>query len=187
MACISKGPVSLQDVLDLDTNDALASLRTRFEIEDGLVYLDGNSLGALPAATPARLFEVRMGSNAPADSAPGLCCYKLCKQASQAATSHALRTAALSVKSERGCKSPTLMRQVLRGEWGIDLISSWNKHGWISLPLRVGAKLGKIIGAHSDEVVAADSTSVNLFKAVSAALQLRPDRTLIVSGAPPVT
>ena len=79
------------------------------------------------------------------------------------------------------------MRQVLRGEWGTDLISSWNKHGWISLPLRVGAKLGKIIGAHSFEVVAADSTSVNLFKVVSAALQLRPDRTLIVSGAPPVT
>lgn len=73
MACVSEGLVCLQDVLDLDTNDALASLRTRFEIEDGLVYLDGNSLGALPAATPARLNEVRKGSNAPADSAPSLC------------------------------------------------------------------------------------------------------------------
>ena len=66
-------------------------------------------------------------------------------------------------------------------EWGDGLIRSWNDAGWIDLPKRVGGRIGALIGAEPDSVVAADSTSVNLFKCLSAALALRPDRTVIVS------
>lgn len=66
-------------------------------------------------------------------------------------------------------------------EWGNGLIRSWNDAGWIDLPTRVGGKIGTLIGAEADSVVAADSTSINLFKCLSAALALRPDRTVIVS------
>jgi kynureninase len=65
--------------------------------------------------------------------------------------------------------------------WGRGLIRSWNSAGWIELPMRVGAKIARLIGAEPDEVVAADSTSVNLFKVLSAALRLRPGRRVIVS------
>ncbi len=73
---------------------------------------------------------------------------------------------------------------MVQAEWGADLIASWNKHDWLRLPLRVGAKLAGLIGAHASEVLVADTTSLNLFKAAAAALQLRPDRRLIVTGAP---
>jgi kynureninase len=66
-------------------------------------------------------------------------------------------------------------------EWGEGLIGSWNSAGWIDLPQRVGAKIASLIGAHDDEVIAADSTSVNLFKVLAAALRLRPDRRTILS------
>lgn len=66
-------------------------------------------------------------------------------------------------------------------EWGKGLIRSWNDAGWIDLPKRVGGRIGALIGAEPDSVVAADSTSVNLFKCLSAALALRPDRTVIIS------
>ena len=66
-------------------------------------------------------------------------------------------------------------------EWGNGLIRSWNDAGWIDLPTRVGDRIGALIGAEPNSVVAADSTSVNLFKCLSAALALRPDRTVIVS------
>ena len=66
-------------------------------------------------------------------------------------------------------------------EWGDGLIRSWNDAGWIDLPKRVGDRIGALIGAEPNSVVAADSTSVNLFKCLSAALALRPDRTVIVS------
>ena len=68
--------------------------------------------------------------------------------------------------------SPSVIDQ----EWGEGLIGSWNSAGWIDLPQRVGAKIASLIGAHDDEVIAADSTSVNLFKVLAAALQLRPER-----------
>ena len=73
---------------------------------------------------------------------------------------------------------------MLRAEWGADLIASWNKHDWIALPQRVGAKLARLLGAEADEVIACDSTSVNLFKVVSAALALHEERTVVVTGAP---
>ena len=73
-------------------------------------------------------------------------------------------------------------RQVVEQEWGVDLISSWNKHGWFTMASSIGAKIARLIGAKAHEVMVADSTSVNLFKVVSAALQLRPERRIIVSG-----
>ena len=102
----------------LDRADPLAPLRAQFHLPEGLVYLDGNSLGPLPRATPARVAEV------------------------------------------------------MAREWGEGLIRSWNSAGWMSLPQRVGDKIARLVGAGPGELVVADSTSVNLYKVVSAALQL---------------
>jgi len=76
---------------------------------------------------------------------------------------------------------PARIDRVLRQEWGADLIRSWNSAGWIELPARVGARIARLVGADADEVTATDSTSVNLFKCLSMALQLRPDRPVVVS------
>jgi kynureninase len=120
-----------QDCLALDAADRLAPLREHFDLPDGLIYLDGNSLGVLPRATPARV------------------------------------------------------QQVVREEWGRDLIQSWNTAGWIDLPQRVGDKIARLIGAGAGEVVAADSTSVNLYKVLMAASHIarqdQPARRVIVS------
>jgi len=75
------------------------------------------------------------------------------------------------------------LEEVLLHEWGGDLVRSWTSHGWIDLPERVAAAIAPLIGASSDEVVVADSTSLNIFKLLSAALRLRPDRTVILSEA----
>lgn len=115
------------DLLALDAADPLAPAREQFTLPDGIIYLDGNSLGALPRTTPKRLAE-----------------------------------AALS-------------------EWGRDLIRSWNAHGWIDLPRRIGDKIARVIGAGPGEVVVADSTSINLFKVLAAALNLNPGRRVILS------
>jgi kynureninase len=119
---ISRGALEI-----LDRDDPLRPFRDRFVLPDGVIYLDGNSLGALPKATPARL------------------------------------------------------REVLETEWGRDLIRSWNAHGWIDMQQRIGAKIGRIVGAGEGETVVADSTSINVFKALSAALQLNPARRAILS------
>jgi kynureninase len=111
----------------LDAADPLAGLREDFALPQGVIYLDGNSLGALPKATPARLAAV------------------------------------------------------IEQEWGEDLITSWNKHGWIELPRRIGDKIARLIGAGPGEVVVADSTSVNLFKVLAAALTLNLGRSVILS------
>ncbi|MGE0744910.1 MAG: kynureninase [Rhodospirillales bacterium] len=110
-----------------DAADPLAPCRDLFDVPQGVVYLDGNSLGALPRATAGRLDEL------------------------------------------------------VRREWGGDLIRSWNVHGWIDAPARVGDKIARLIGAAPGEVVAADSTSVNLFKLLAAALRLRPDRAAVLT------
>jgi kynureninase len=115
------------DLENLDRADTLRLFRDRFALPGEVIYLDGNSLGAMPKATPARI------------------------------------------------------RDVLETEWGNDLIRSWNSHGWIDMQARVGAKIGKLIGAGEGETIVADSTSVNIFKLLSAALQLRPDRKIILS------
>jgi kynureninase len=119
--------ITRADCERMDDADPLAHARTRFRIPDSLIYLDGNSLGALPAATPSRL------------------------------------------------------AQVVEREWGEDLIGSWNAHDWIGFPGRIGARIAPLIGAADDEVIAADSTSVNLFKLAAAALRLNAPRHVIVS------
>jgi kynureninase len=75
--------------------------------------------------------------------------------------------------------------QVVQHEWGEQLIRSWNSAGWFELPQRVGDKIARLVGARAGEVVATDSTSINLFKVLSAALHIsaadHPGRTRIVS------
>lgn len=106
------------DCLTLDRADPLAFARERFTLPEGVVYLDGNSLGALPSATVARLADA------------------------------------------------------VQQDWGKGLIRSWNEADWIGLPQRVGAAIAGIVGAGSEEVIAADSTSVNLFKLLAGQLGL---------------
>jgi kynureninase len=71
--------------------------------------------------------------------------------------------------------------RAIRQEWGRDLIQSWNAHGWIDLSVRTGGKIARLIGASPDEVLACDSTSVNVFKLVAAAIRLQPGRPVILS------
>src|SRR5262245_2429196 len=116
-------------VADLDAADPLAACRDAFFLPAGVIYLDGNSLGALPRAVPARL------------------------------------------------------RAVIEEEWGSDLIASWGRHGWLELPRRVGDKIARLLGARPGHIMVTDSTSVNLFKALAAALAARPERRVVVSTA----
>ena len=115
------------DLEGLDREDPLAVFRERFALPAGVIYMDGNSLGALPRATPQRIADL------------------------------------------------------IAHEWGEGLIRSWNDAGWIDAPARVGDKIARLIGAPPGTVVVADSTSVNLFKVLGAALALRPERRVILS------
>lgn len=71
--------------------------------------------------------------------------------------------------------------KTLNEEWGRDLIKSWNTAGWMDMPAKIGAQIAALLGADAHEVVTADSTSVNLFKVLSAAVRMRPDRQVILS------
>ncbi len=71
--------------------------------------------------------------------------------------------------------------EVVKHQWGQDLITSWNKHQWISLPQHVGDKIGQLIGAKRGQVICCDSISINLFKVLSAALKMRPGRKVIAT------
>ncbi|MCB0210118.1 MAG: kynureninase [Anaerolineae bacterium] len=73
-----------------------------------------------------------------------------------------------------------VMQRTIEQEWGQRLIRGWNE-GWIQAPLELGQKIAKLIGAQPDEVIITDSTSVNLFKLVIAALRAKPGRSKIVS------
>lgn len=73
------------------------------------------------------------------------------------------------------------VNEVITQQWGNDLITSWNRHGWWDLPDTVGAKIAPLIGAQPDNVVVSDATSVQLFKLLAAAARLRPDRSVIVT------
>jgi kynureninase len=115
------------DLEALDQADELRDFRAQFELPPDVIYLDGNSLGALPRRTRERIAHV------------------------------------------------------VEREWGRDLIKSWNDADWISMPQRTGDKIAALIGAGKGEVVAADSTSVNLFKVLSVATRVNPGRRVIVS------
>src|SRR3974390_877048 len=77
-------------------------------------------------------------------------------------------------------RSIARLQDAIEREWGSRLIRGWNE-GWFTLPQRVGAKITQMMGAQADEVIAADSTSVNFFKLVVAALRARPGRSKIIT------
>lgn len=107
------------DCLARDAQDPLAGLRARFDLPQGVIYLDGNSLGARPASALGRAQEV------------------------------------------------------VAREWGTDLIKSWNTAGWFDMPKRLGDRLAPLVGAAPGEVAVTDTTSLNLFKALAAALRIQ--------------
>jgi kynureninase len=75
---------------------------------------------------------------------------------------------------------PAVVHDAVTRQWGRDLITSWNVNDWWDAPRRVGARIARLVGAADDEVLVADSTSVNLFKVLVAAARLRPGRRAIV-------
>jgi kynureninase len=78
---------------------------------------------------------------------------------------------------------PARMQRAVEEEWGRGLIRSWNDAGWYPAPLRAGAKIARLIGAHEHEVAVCDSTSVNLFKVLVAGLRKQAGRKVIVAEA----
>ncbi len=115
-----------QLALDFDSKDSLAHLRDLFDIPDGILYFDGNSLGPL---------------------------------------THASRQA---------------LHHSVEVEWRERLIRSWNED-WLAMPARVGNLIAPLIGAPPNTVISCDNTSINLHKALSAAVALRSERTEIVT------
>src|SRR5580658_2469033 len=74
-----------------------------------------------------------------------------------------------------------VLNRTIEQEWGHDLIKSWNSAGWFDMPVRLGDRVGALIGAASGQTVVCDTTSVNLYKAIHAAIGLRPDRNVIIA------
>lgn len=72
------------------------------------------------------------------------------------------------------------LQQVIAEQWGKDLISGWNAH-WLSMPARIGNKIGRLIGAHAGETIMSDSTSVNLYKLANALMRQSGDRIKVLS------
>jgi len=73
------------------------------------------------------------------------------------------------------------MAQAISGEWAEGLITSWLGADWVNAPRRIGDKIGSFLGANAGEVIAADSTSVNIFKALAAAISLNPGRRVLLT------
>ncbi len=112
-----------------DSVDPLGWAAEEFVLPESVVYLDGNSLGALPKAA---------------------------------------RDAVL---------------RVTELEWGQSLIRSWNAHGWFDKPVVVGEKLAPLIGAAPGQVLIGDSISINVFKVIHAAMDMQPNRTIVLADA----
>ena len=110
----------------LDQSDPLAAFRGEFFLPDDIIYLNGNSLGAMPLAAAGRA------------------------------------------------------KQVIEHEWAEGLIGSMNTAGWYELPSTLGRKIAPIVGANPNEVVMTDAVGINLYKVVSAALKMQPDRRIVV-------
>ncbi|MEY6564775.1 kynureninase [Streptomyces sp. PGLac3x] len=106
----------------LDAEDVLRDKREEFVLDEDSVYLDGNSLGALPKAVPGRVADV------------------------------------------------------IGREWGELRIRSWTESGWWTAPERIGERIAPLVGAAPGQVVVADSTSVNVFKAVVGAVRIARGR-----------
>ncbi len=106
-----------------------ARTRAAFALPDGVIYLDGNSLGPLPRTAADRL---------------------------------------------AACA---------REEWGQMLITGWNRAGWMDLPARLGDRVGRLIGAPPGTVVLGDTLSIKIYQALAAALEMRPDRRVVLSDS----
>lgn len=104
-----------------------AQTRRMFHIPDGVIYLDGNSLGPLPKAASARVAKT------------------------------------------------------IEAEWGEMLIKGWNLAGWMDWPTRIGDRIGRLIGAEPGSVVMGDTLSIKVYQALASALELNPDRRVVLS------
>ncbi len=103
--------------------------KAMFDMPEGVIYLDGNSLGPLPRAASERV------------------------------------------------------NNMLVKEWGQMLITGWNKAGWMGLPTGLGDRIGRLIGAEPGSVVIGDTLSIKVYQAVASALELRPDRKVVLSDS----
>ena len=101
--------------------------RAAFHLPEGMIYLDGNSLGPLPKAAASRV------------------------------------------------------ARVVEEEWGEQLIKGWNSCGWMAAPSKMGDRIGRLIGAELGHVVMGDTLSIKVYQALASALQMRPDRRVILS------
>ncbi|RLJ60360.1 kynureninase [Litoreibacter meonggei] len=72
---------------------------------------------------------------------------------------------------------------MMRDQWGEMLITGWNKAGWMEQPTRVGDRVGKLIGAEAGHVVLGDTLSIKVYQALASALELKPDRKVILSDS----
>jgi kynureninase len=106
-----------------------AATKALFHIPDGMIYLDGNSLGPLPKAAPARVAKA------------------------------------------------------MTEEWGEMLITGWNKAGWMAKATEVGDRVAKLIGAEAGHVVMGDTLSIKVYQALASALEMRPERKVILSDS----
>ncbi len=104
-----------------------AATKAMFHLPDGMIYLDGNSLGPLPKAAPAR------------------------------------------------------MATTMQNEWGEMLITGWNRAGWMEQPTKIGDRIARLIGAEVGHVVMGDTLSIKVYQALASALEMRPDRRVILS------
>ena len=81
--------------------------------------------------------------------------------------------------------APARVAQVVAEEWGNQLIKAWNSAGWVSLPQRLGDQFAPWVGAGPGQLVFTDTTSINLYKVLSAAAQVarqdQPGRTRVLS------
>ncbi|MBZ9841853.1 kynureninase [Mesorhizobium sp. CA5] len=122
-----RGIPDLAEVEAMDAADPLRATRDRFVLPEGVLYLDGNSLGA----------------------------------------------ASIDAFSE--------IETATRQEWARDLIRAWNTAGWFDMPIELGDQLGRLIGAKPGQTVVCDTTSINIYKVLHAALAMRPERSVIVA------
>lgn len=73
------------------------------------------------------------------------------------------------------------MARAVGEEWAQSLVRGWNSHDWIGAARRVGDRIAPLVGAAPGEVIVADSTSVNLYKLVVAALHAAPERPVVLA------
>ncbi|MGI9370195.1 MAG: kynureninase [Ruegeria sp.] len=73
------------------------------------------------------------------------------------------------------------LKSMLVDEWGELLITGWNKAGWMGMPTGLGDRIGKLIGAEPGSIVVGDTLSIKVYQAVASALELNPDRRVVLS------